>query len=146
MKAGTKAAFTSDGFFITGDLGFFDTSGYLNIVGRDKDLIISGGLNIYPAEVERVIESLPEVSETALIGLPHPDFGEGVTAIITLKKINTEISEEDFRNRLGEKIARFKIPLRIIVKQQLPKNAMGKIQKNQLRAEFKNVYDHLRKV
>ena len=93
-----------------------------------------------------MIESLPEVSETALIGLPHPDFGEGVTAIITLKKINTEISEEDFRNRLGEKIARFKIPLRIIVKQQLPKNAMGKIQKNQLRAEFKNVYDHLRKV
>ena len=140
MEERAKVDFHDDGFFITGDLGFFDSAGYLNISGRDKDLIISGGLNVYPAEVERVIDSLPEVSESALIGLPHPDFGEGVTAVITLINRHTTIDEQDLRNRIRDQLASFKVPLKIKVKDQLPKNAMGKIQKNLLRTEFENIY------
>ena len=135
-----KADFQTDGFFITGDLGFFDFTGYLNISGRDKDLIISGGLNVYPAEVERVIDSLPEVGESALIGLPHPDFGEGVTAVITLSDQYFTISEHDLRDRIREQLASYKVPLKIKVKDRLPKNTMGKIQKNRLRNEFENIY------
>ena len=140
MEERSKVDFHDDGFFITGDLGFFDTGGYLNIAGRDKDLIISGGLNVYPAEVERVIDSLPEVSESALIGLPHPDFGEGVTAVITLSNRQTTINEQGLRNLIRDQLASFKVPLKIKVKDQLPKNAMGKIQKNLLRIEFENIY------
>tara|TARA_Y200000002_G_scaffold360125_1_gene345147 strand:- start:516 stop:1001 length:486 start_codon:yes stop_codon:yes gene_type:complete len=140
MKARNKIDFTDDGFFITGDLGFFDSLGYLNISGRDKDVIISGGLNVYPAEVERVLESLPEVNEAALIGVPHPDFGEGVTAIITPSEPDIAINEQELRNRIRLQLASFKVPLKIEVKECLPKNSMGKIQKNLLRAEFKNIY------
>jgi malonyl-CoA/methylmalonyl-CoA synthetase len=140
MEERTKIDFHDDGFFITGDLGFFDSAGYLNISGRDKDLIISGGLNVYPAEVERVIDSLPEVSESALIGLPHPDFGEGVTAVITLSDRDISMNEQDLRNRIRGQLASFKVPLKIKVKDRLPKNVMGKIQKNLLRAEFYDIY------
>ena len=140
MEELAKIDFHDDGFFITGDLGFFDSSGYLNISGRNKDLIISGGLNVYPAEVERVIDSLPEVSESALIGIPHRDFGEGVTAVITLSNRHTTINEQDLRNRIRNQLASFKVPLKIKVKDQLPKNAMGKIQKNLLRNEFASIY------
>ena len=140
MEERAKVDFHDDGFFITGDLGFFDSSGYLNISGRNKDLIISGGLNVYPAEVERIIDSLPEVNESALIGIPHPDFGEGVTAVITLSNRHTTINEQDLRNRIRDQLASFKVPLKIKVKYQLPRNAMGKIQKNLLRTEFENLY------
>ena len=140
MEERNKIDFTDDGFFITGDLGFFDSGGYLNISGRNKDLIISGGLNIYPAEVEQVLESFPEISESALIGVPHPDFGEGVTAVITLSDKGTNPNEKDLRNRLRMQLASFKVPLKIKVKDDLPKNAMGKIQKNLLRKEFKHIY------
>ncbi len=140
MKERNKIDFTDDGFFITGDLGFFDSAGYLSLSGRNKDLIISGGLNVYPAEVERVLESFPEVNESALIGLPHPDFGEGVTAIITLTDQYTNLNEQNLRNRTREQLASFKVPLRIEVKDHLPKNSMGKIQKNLLRIEFKDIY------
>ena len=140
MEERAKVDFHDDGFFITGDLGFFDSAGYLNISGRDKDLIISGGLNVYPAEVERVIDALPQVGESALIGIPHPDFGEGVTAVITLSNRHTTINEQDLRNRIRNQLASFKVPLKIIVKDELPKNAMGKIQKNLLRTEFEDIY------
>ena len=143
MKQQNSIDFKNDGFFITGDLGFFDSDGYLNIAGRDKDLIISGGLNVYPAEVERVIEGLTEVHESAVIGLPHPDFGEGVAAIISLRKENLTIDEQDMKNRLRNKLASFKVPLKIEVKNELPKNAMGKIQKNVLRTEYKNMFEAL---
>ena len=140
MRARNKIEFTDDGFFITGDLGFFDSTGYLNISGRDKDMIISGGLNVYPAEVERVLESLPEVNESALIGVPHPDFGEGVTAVITPSNPHIALNEQELRNRIRMQLASFKVPLKIEVKESLPKNSMGKIQKNLLRAEFKDIY------
>ena len=125
---------------MTGDLGFFDTDGYLTISGRDKDLIISGGLNVYPAEVERVIDALPEVKESALIGLPHPDFGEGVTAVVTLYDSTEGFIEDSLKKQIRKHLAPFKVPLKIIVKNDLPKNAMGKIQKNLLRNELKGTY------
>jgi len=140
MEERAKVDFHDDGFFITGDLGFFDSAGYLNISGRDKDLIISGGLNVYPAEVERVMDALPQVGESALIGIPHPDFGEGVTAVITLRNGHATVNEQNLRNRIRNQLASFKVPLKIIVKDQLPKNAMGKIQKNLLRTEFEDTY------
>ncbi len=140
MEERAKIDFQKDGFFITGDLGFFDSDGYLNISGRDKDLIISGGLNVYPAEVEQVLDALPEVSESALIGLPHPDFGEGVTAVITLSDKQSTLNEQELRGRISEQLASFKVPLTIKVKERLPKNAMGKIQKNLLRTEFESIY------
>ncbi|MDG2474965.1 MAG: AMP-binding protein [Paracoccaceae bacterium] len=142
MDERNEVDFQSDGFFITGDLGFFDSAGYLNISGRNKDLIISGGLNIYPAEVERIIDALQEVNESAVIGLPHPDFGEAVTAIITLGDQHTTLNEQDLRNHIRDKLAGFKVPLKIKVKDSLPKNAMGKIQKNLLRTEFKDLYSN----
>ena len=140
MPARNKIDFQSDGFFVTGDLGFFDTDGYLTISGRDKDLIISGGLNVYPAEVERVIDSLPEVKESALVGLPHPDFGEGVTAVVTLYDSTEGFIEDSLKKQIRKHLAPFKVPLKIIVKNDLPKNAMGKIQKNLLRNELKGTY------
>lgn len=140
MEERNKIDFRNDGFFITGDLGYFDSAGYLNISGRNTDLIISGGLNVYPAEVEQVLESFPEINESALIGAPHPDFGEGVTAVITLNDKEIAPDERDLRNRLRKQLASFKVPLKIKVKDHLPKNAMGKIQKNLLRAEFKDIY------
>ncbi len=140
MKEQNKIDFTGDGFFITGDLGFFDSAGYLNISGRNKDLIISGGLNVYPAEVERVLESFPDINESALIGVPHPDFGEGVTAVVTLSDQCKNLNEQDLQNRIRKQLASFKVPLKIVVKDHLPKNSMGKIQKNLLRSEYKDIY------
>ena len=132
--------FKNDGFFLTGDLGYFDADGYLNISGREKDLIISGGLNVYPAEVEKVINSLPEIYECALIGAPHPDFGEGVTAVITLNDPEISFDERDMKSRLNSQIANYKVPKKIIVVENLPKNTMGKVQKHLLRTKFKNIY------
>ena len=135
----TKQDFTYDNFFKTGDVGFFDKDGYLNISGRNKDLIITGGLNVYPAEIEKVIDEILEIEESSVIGLPHDDFGEGVTAVVSLKK-NMEINVDSLKGILKKKLAGFKIPQKFIVLEELPKNAMGKVKKNDLREKYHNIY------
>jgi malonyl-CoA/methylmalonyl-CoA synthetase len=139
MPEKTQAEFRPDGFFMTGDLGTVDANGYLSIVGRDKDLIISGGLNIYPKEIESLLDELPGVEESAVVGLPHPDFGEGVTAFLVKKK-GASITEKEVMDALGEKLARFKHPKRVLFVDQLPRNTMGKVQKSQMRETYKSLY------
>ncbi len=129
----TAADFTRDGYFITGDLGHFDEDGYVVISGRAKDLIITGGFNVYPKELEILIDKMPEVLESAVIGIPHPDFGEAVTAIVVLK---SEISAAQISARLVPQLAKFKIPKQIVFVEDLPRNAMGKVQKNVLRERY----------
>ena len=138
MPEKTASEFRPDGFFITGDLGMLDAGGYLSIVGRDKDMIISGGLNIYPKEIESLIDELPGVEETAVVGLPHPDFGEGVTAFIVKTK-DAAITEDAVLRALAN-LARFKHPKRVLFVEQLPRNTMGKVQKSAMRESFKTLY------
>ncbi len=133
----TRAEFRDDGYFITGDLGRIDERGYVHIVGRAKDLVISGGFNIYPKEVEAEIDAIPGVVESAVIGLPHADFGEAVTAVV-VRQPGSDLGEADILAALSEKLARFKQPKRIIFVADLPRNAMGKVQKNVLREEYKS--------
>jgi malonyl-CoA/methylmalonyl-CoA synthetase len=139
MPEKSAEAFRPDGFFITGDLGRIDTDGYVHIVGRDKDLIISGGLNIYPKEIESLLDELPGVEESAVVGLPHADFGEGVTAFVVMKG-DAELPEEAVAAALADNLARFKHPKRVIRLAQLPRNSMGKVQKSLLRQEYKDLY------
>jgi malonyl-CoA/methylmalonyl-CoA synthetase len=127
----TAADFRSDGFFITGDLGRVDDKGYVHIVGRGKDLIISGGLNIYPKEVESEIDALPGVVESAVIGVPDADFGEAVVAVIV-----GDTTPEAVRAALSDRLARFKLPKAVHIVDDLPRNAMGKVQKAVLRERF----------
>lgn len=137
----TRAEFRPDGHFITGDLGRFDTRGYLQIVGRGKDLIISGGFNVYPKEVEEELDALPGVAESAVIGLPHRDFGEGVTAVVvTAPNCPPDLTEADVLARLRERLAAYKCPKRVLFVAELPRNTMGKVQKNVLRDTFQNLY------
>jgi malonyl-CoA/methylmalonyl-CoA synthetase len=117
-----------DGWFVTGDMGAFDAEGYLSILGRAKDLVITGGLNVYPAEVEAALDDLPGVAASAVIGVPHPDFGEAVVACVVGK-----VDPEAVRAALRERLAAFKIPKRVLVLEDLPRNAMGKVQKAELR-------------
>ena len=131
----TAAEFTADGFFVSGDLGSFDATGSLAIVGRAKDLVISGGTNIYPREVEEAIDSLPGVLESAVIGLPDPDLGEVVAAVVVLAPGAT-IGEAEILAALETRLARFKRPRRLYFVEDLPRNAMGKVQKAALRARF----------
>ena len=135
----TKADFTADGFFITGDLGLISEDGYVSIVGRAKDLVISGGLNVYPAEVENEIDAIPSVAESAVIGVPHPDFGEAVVAVVAARP-GARIEDAELRALLASRLAAFKLPKKICVLEQLPRNAMGKIQKNVLREQFKGLF------
>lgn len=130
MPEKTAESFRKDGYFITGDMAMEDAEGYITIVGRDKDLIISGGLNIYPKEVEEAINDLPGVVESAVIGVPHPDFGEGVVAIVVRE---STIDAMDIKNGLKEKLAAFKQPKEVIFMDNLPRNSMGKVQKANLR-------------
>jgi malonyl-CoA/methylmalonyl-CoA synthetase len=139
MPEKTAAEFRPDGFFITGDLGRIDSDGYLEIVGRARDLIISGGFNVYPKEVEDEIDSLPGVVESAVIGLPHPDFGEGVTAIVVARQ-GAALSESAMLESLTQRLARYKLPKRIFLVDALPRNAMGKVQKALLREDRKHLY------
>lgn len=139
MPEKTEQVFRDDGYFISGDLGYTDKDGYLVISGRDKDLIISGGLNVYPAEVENALDTLTEISESAVIGLPHPDFGEAVTAVVVGSGGST-VDEKTTRQTLGKQLAKFKIPMRIIELDALPRNAMGKVQKNVLRERYEDLY------
>jgi malonyl-CoA/methylmalonyl-CoA synthetase len=135
----TTADFRPDGFFITGDLGRIDERGYLYIVGRGKDLVITGGLNVYPREVEAEIDEIPGVAESAVIGVAHPDFGEGVTAIVTCKR-GVVLTEREIIVALGDRLSRFKQPKRVIFVDELPRNAMGKVQKNALRQRYGSLY------
>ncbi|MBI4273635.1 MAG: malonyl-CoA synthase [Rhizobiales bacterium] len=135
----TKTEFRADGFFITGDVGKIDTRGYVHIVGREKDLIITGGFNVYPKEVEIEIDALPGVVECAVIGCPHPDFGEGVTAVV-VKSAGATICEQDVLAALDGRLAKFKLPKRVIFIDDLPRNSMGKVQKNILREQNAKLY------
>lgn len=139
MPEKTAEEFTPDGWFRTGDLGRFDAAGYLSIVGRAKDLIISGGFNVYPAEVEAAIEGLPGVGEVAVIGVPHPDFGEGVVAVLAPKPGAT-IDREAVAAALRETLGAYKRPKAIEVVDALPRNAMGKIEKAALRRELAGLF------
>ncbi|MCB1415237.1 MAG: AMP-binding protein, partial [Nitratireductor sp.] len=135
MPEKTREEFRDDGYFITGDLGKIDEDGYVHIVGRAKDLIISGGYNIYPKEVELLLDEQEGVLETAVIGIPHPDFGEAVVAAVVPQK-DVSLCEEDILEAIRDKIARFKQPKRLFVVDELPRNTMGKVQKNLLRDRF----------
>jgi len=139
MPEKTNAEFRDDGFFITGDLGKIDERGYVHIVGRGKDLVISGGFNVYPKEIESEIDAMPGVIEAAVIGVPHADFGEGVTAVVVREK-GAELDEQTVLKGLDGKLAKFKMPKRVIFVDELPRNAMGKVQKNILRDSFADIY------
>ncbi|MCL8383777.1 malonate--CoA ligase [Xanthobacter aminoxidans] len=128
-----------DGFFITGDLGKIDEKGYVHIVGRGKDLVITGGFNVYPKEVEGEIDAIPGVIESAVIGVPHPDFGEGVTAVVVAQKDAT-LTEDAIHRALENRLAKFKQPKRVFFVSELPRNTMGKVQKNILRDTYKDIY------
>jgi malonyl-CoA/methylmalonyl-CoA synthetase len=117
----------------TGDMGRFDAKGYLSIVGRSKDLVISGGFNVYPKEIESCIDEIPGVLESAVIGVPHPDFGEAVTAIVVKHKDAQDLTEASIIATLKAQLANYKIPKRVVWLDDLPRNAMGKVQKNVLR-------------
>ena len=139
MPEKTKAEFRPDGFFITGDVGKIDARGYVHIVGRAKDLIITGGFNVYPKEIESEIDAMPGVAESAVIGCPHPDFGEGVTAIIVCKP-GADLSEKAVIAVLEQRLAKFKLPKRVLFIDDLPRNTMGKVQKNVLREAHAKLY------
>ena len=140
MPEKTTAEFRPDGYFITGDLGKIDDSGYVHIVGRGKDLVITGGYNVYPKEVESEIDALPGVLESAVIGLPHKDFGEGVTAVVVARP-GAVLAEKAILAALEGRLARYKQPKRVVTVAELPRNAMGKVQKNVLQAQFKGLYE-----
>ncbi|MFO1173047.1 MAG: malonyl-CoA synthase [Hyphomicrobiaceae bacterium] len=135
----TAESFRPDGFFITGDLGQIDAKGYVSIVGRGKDLVITGGLNVYPKEVEAEIDALPGVVESAIIGLAHPDFGEAVTAVVVCAK-DAKLDEASVIAALSDRLAKFKLPKRVIFLDDLPRNAMGKVQKAKLRETYAGLY------
>jgi malonyl-CoA/methylmalonyl-CoA synthetase len=139
MPEKTKAEFRDDGFFITGDLGKIDSKDYVHILGRGKDLVISGGFNVYPKEIESEIDAMPGVIESAVIGVPHADFGEGVTAVVVCDK-GAEVDETSVLKALDGRLAKFKMPKRVIVVDELPRNAMGKVQKNILRDNYSKIY------
>ena len=139
MPEKTAAELRPNGFFITGDLGRLDERGYLQIVGRGKDLIITGGFNVYPKEVESEIDALPGVTESAVIGLPHPDFGEGVTAVV-VPSGTPSLTEAAVLAPLESRLAKFKLPKRVVFLDELPRNTMGKVQKNLLRDRFAGLY------
>lgn len=137
MPEKTAEEFTADGWFRTGDVGRFDAEGYLSIVGRAKDLIITGGFNVYPVEVEEALDRVPGVLESAVIGLPHPDFGEGVFAVL-VAQAGVTLDAETVLAAVRDRLARFKQPKAAVVVDALPRNAMGKVQKAVLRATYRD--------
>jgi len=139
MPEKTAEEFTADGWFKTGDVGTIDERGYVTIVGRSKDLVITGGYNGYPAEVEGFINELPGVAESAVVGLPHPDFGEGVVAMV-VPKAGSTVDGAAIIAALKDRIANFKVPKRVFVVDELPRNTMGKVQKNLLRAQHQGLF------
>lgn len=141
MPEKTAEEFRKDGYFITGDLALIDADGYVNIVGRDKDLIISGGYNIYPKEVELLIDDLPGVNESAVFGIAHPDFGEAVCAVVVMQPGQQDkASEASILAALQDNLARYKQPKRLFFIDSLPRNVMGKVQKKQLRDDYAGLF------
>jgi malonyl-CoA/methylmalonyl-CoA synthetase len=139
MPEKTAEEFTADGFFKTGDVGRVDADGYVTIVGRSKDLIISGGYNVYPAEIEARINDMPGVAESAVVGVPHPDFGEVGVAVI-IPRPGAAVASEQVLATLKAEMANFKVPKRCFVVEALPRNTMGKVQKNLLRDQYKAIF------
>ena len=139
MPEKTAEEFTADGWFRTGDVGRVGADGYVTIVGRSKDLVISGGYNVYPAEVEGFINELPGVAESAVVGVPHPDFGEAVVAVVVAKS-GTVVEPAAVVAALKARIANFKVPKQVYVVTDLPRNTMGKVQKNLLREQHKGLF------
>jgi malonyl-CoA/methylmalonyl-CoA synthetase len=139
MPEKTREDFTADHWFITGDVGTIDAQGRVTIAGRAKDLIISGGFNVYPKEIEDVLDAIPEIGESAVIGVPHPDFGEGVVAVVTAKA--KLAPEAEIIAALSSTLAKFKVPKRIFEVAELPRNAMGKVQKAELRRRYSTTFD-----
>lgn len=140
MPEKTAAEFRPDGFFITGDLGRIDEDGYLCIVGRDKDLVISGGYNIYPKEIEELLDSHPKVLESAVIGVPHPEFGETVVAVV-VPRPGEQPRDRELLDYVTGDLARFKHPRAVRVVEALPRNVMGKVQKAELRKRYAGLFD-----
>ncbi len=138
MPEKTAEAFTLDGFFKTGDIASVDPDGYISIIGRDKDMIITGGLNVYPKEIEIIIDDIPGVLESAVIGLPHSDFGESVTAVVVKQSNNLNLQEQDIIQHLKNQVANFKVAKQVYFVDELPRNTMGKVQKMMLRERFTN--------
>ena len=138
MPDKTTAEFREDGFFVTGDLGKIDARGYVHIAGRGKDLVISGGYNVYPKEIESEIDAIEGVAESAVIGVPHPDFGEGVVAVAV--KTKAELTEADVLDALKKRLANYKLPKRVLFVESLPRNTMGKVQKNLLRETYRDLF------
>lgn len=138
MPEKTREEFTPDGFFKTGNMGKRDKEGYISIIGRSKDLIISGGLNVYPKEVEEMIDAMPGVFESAVFGVSHTDFGEAVIAAVVLQKNpdGAKVTETGILHALKGALANFKVPKRVHFIDELPRNSMGKVQKNVLRDRF----------
>jgi malonyl-CoA/methylmalonyl-CoA synthetase len=130
-----KDDFSADGFFRTGDLGRFDAEGYLSIVGREKDLVISGGYNIYPKEIEMLLDELPGIAESAAFGVPHTDLGEALTVAIVAKP-GASLTEDSVIGHVKRRLANFKVPKRVVFVAELPRNAMGKVLKNELRSAY----------
>jgi len=139
MPEKTKEEFTADGWFKTGDVGKIEPDGYVTIVGRSKDLIITGGYNVYPAEIEGFLNEVPGVAESAVVGVPHPDFGEAVVAVVVAKP-GASLDGPAMVARLKGQIANFKVPKQLFVVADLPRNAMGKVQKNLLREQHKGLF------
>lgn len=139
MPEKTAEEFTADGFFKTGDVGRIDERGYVSIVGRSKDLIISGGYNVYPAEIESCVNEMPGVAESAVVGVPHPDFGEVGVAVV-IAKPGASVDPDQVIAALKARLANFKIPKRCFVVAELPRNTMGKVQKNLLREQHKGLF------
>ncbi|MEP7102084.1 MAG: malonyl-CoA synthase, partial [Burkholderiales bacterium] len=139
MPEKTAEEFSADGWFKTGDVGKIDARGYVGIVGRSKDLIISGGFNVYPAEIEGTLNDMAGVAESAVIGVPHPDFGEAVVAVVVARPGSTPDANA-LIVELKARIANFKVPKRVFVVDELPRNAMGKVQKNLLREQHKALF------
>src|SRR4051812_11095434 len=144
MPEKTAAEFRPDSFFITGDVGKIDISGYVHIVGRAKDLVICGGYNVYPKEVETVIDAIDGVAESAVVGVPHPDFGEGVVAVVLRRPGRTDVGETGVIAVCKERLANYKVPKRVFFMDELPRNAMGKVQKNLLRDQHKDLFSTMR--
>jgi len=140
MPEKTAEEFTHDGFFITGDLASYNEQGYISIVGRNKDMVITGGYNVYPKEIELILDEIDGIKESAIIGLPHKDFGEAVTAIIVPENMDIIPGTLHIIDILKQQLANYKVPKKIIVLEQLPRNTMGKVQKNVLREQFKTLW------
>ena len=135
----TAEAFRADGFFKTGDVGMIDARGYVHIVGRSKDLIISGGFNVYPKEVESVLDRIAGIAESAVVGVPHPDFGEGVVAVATTEP-GVALDADAVIAEAKRELAGYKTPKTLFFVETIPKNVMGKVEKAKLRERYRDLF------